>query len=285
MQSAGGGEFLQITLPQLGQGRVVPSASQCAAGPGGALLSARERSRRMPRPAPACPGAAGGRGAELSGSRGGAVLRYGAGTGTGTAPPAGLRPRGAARGQRLPRVRPRWGRPWPIKCLHRGVSSRAEPSPSRAVSCPAVPYCAVPCRAVSCLAVPFRAVSCPAVPFCAVPCRAQPCRTALCCGSASPLTAGRRGLPCAAAQGGSAGVCSAVRRRRGRARLGTAPEVCWQKLFPLLAKSSGSPQRNTPLPKMSGCRKRCKREIMKFAQYLLRLITGSLHTGNDCFSL
>ncbi|XP_035408386.1 Kv channel-interacting protein 4 isoform X5 [Cygnus atratus] len=29
---------------------------------------------------------------------------------------------------------------------------------------------------------------------------------------------------------------------------------------------------------MSGCRKRCKREIMKFAQYLLRLITGSLHT-------
>ncbi|XP_025928766.1 Kv channel-interacting protein 4 isoform X2 [Apteryx rowi] len=30
---------------------------------------------------------------------------------------------------------------------------------------------------------------------------------------------------------------------------------------------------------MSGCRKRCKREILKFAQYLLRLITGSLHTG------
>ncbi|XP_019470477.1 Kv channel-interacting protein 4 isoform X4 [Meleagris gallopavo] len=30
---------------------------------------------------------------------------------------------------------------------------------------------------------------------------------------------------------------------------------------------------------MSGCRKRCKREIMRFAQYLLRLITGSLHTG------
>ncbi|KAI5261824.1 Stabilin-1 [Manis pentadactyla] len=31
---------------------------------------------------------------------------------------------------------------------------------------------------------------------------------------------------------------------------------------------------------MSGCRKRCKREILKFAQYLLRLLTGSLHTGN-----
>ncbi|KAF4019816.1 hypothetical protein G4228_011588 [Cervus hanglu yarkandensis] len=34
---------------------------------------------------------------------------------------------------------------------------------------------------------------------------------------------------------------------------------------------------------MSGCRKRCKREILKFAQYLLRLLTGSLHTGNDFF--
>ncbi|XP_071663457.1 Kv channel-interacting protein 4 isoform X3 [Patagioenas fasciata] len=32
---------------------------------------------------------------------------------------------------------------------------------------------------------------------------------------------------------------------------------------------------------MSGCRKRCKREILKFAQYLLRLITGSLHTGSS----
>lgn len=50
-------------------------------------------------------------------------------------------------------------------------------------------------------------------------------------------------------------------------------------------KSPGSPPRNTLLPKMSGCRKRCKREIMRFAQYLLRLITGSLHTGNDRFSL
>uniref|UniRef100_A0A286XBX6 Kv channel-interacting protein 4 n=4 Tax=Euarchontoglires TaxID=314146 RepID=A0A286XBX6_CAVPO len=31
---------------------------------------------------------------------------------------------------------------------------------------------------------------------------------------------------------------------------------------------------------MSGCRKRCKREILKFAQYLLRLLTGSLHTDS-----
>ncbi|XP_039396888.1 Kv channel-interacting protein 4 isoform X3 [Mauremys reevesii] len=31
---------------------------------------------------------------------------------------------------------------------------------------------------------------------------------------------------------------------------------------------------------MSGCRKCCKREILKFAQYLLRLITGSLHTDS-----
>lgn len=35
-----------------------------------------------------------------------------------------------------------------------------------------------------------------------------------------------------------------------------------------------------PLPgaKMS-CRKRCKREIFKFAQYLFRLVTGTLNTG------
>lgn len=69
----------------------------------------------------------------------------------------------------------------------------------------------------------------------------------------------------------------------------------WHKLrqkFPLggclslfLAKTSGSPRRNTLLLKMSGCRKRCKREILKFAQYLLRLLTGSLHTGNDFFFL
>ncbi|XP_075424762.1 Kv channel-interacting protein 4 [Ascaphus truei] len=32
---------------------------------------------------------------------------------------------------------------------------------------------------------------------------------------------------------------------------------------------------------MSSCRKRCKREILKFVQYLLRLATGSLHTGTD----
>ncbi|XP_032882221.1 Kv channel-interacting protein 4 isoform X2 [Amblyraja radiata] len=31
---------------------------------------------------------------------------------------------------------------------------------------------------------------------------------------------------------------------------------------------------------MSGCRKRCKREIMKFAQYLFRFITGSLSTDS-----
>lgn len=33
-----------------------------------------------------------------------------------------------------------------------------------------------------------------------------------------------------------------------------------------------------PTAKMS-CRKRCKREIFKFAQYLFRLITGTLNTG------
>lgn len=27
------------------------------------------------------------------------------------------------------------------------------------------------------------------------------------------------------------------------------------------------------------CRKRCKREIFKFAQYLFRLVTGTLNTG------
>lgn len=27
------------------------------------------------------------------------------------------------------------------------------------------------------------------------------------------------------------------------------------------------------------CRKRCKREIFKFAQYLFRLVTGTLSTG------
>lgn len=58
--------------------------------------------------------------------------------------------------------------------------------------------------------------------------------------------------------------------------------------FPLSAFLIGkdfwlSLQRNTLLLKMSGCRKRCKREILKFAQYLLRLLTGSLHTGNDFF--
>lgn len=72
---------------------------------------------------------------------------------------------------------------------------------------------------------------------------------------------------------------------RGVVRLSTAPEVCWQELFPSLAKSSGSSPRDSVLLKMSGCRKRCKREILKFAQYLLRLITGSLHTGNGLFSL
>lgn len=30
---------------------------------------------------------------------------------------------------------------------------------------------------------------------------------------------------------------------------------------------------------MSSCRKRCKREILKFAQYLFRFITGTLNAG------
>ncbi|CAL8385252.1 unnamed protein product [Arctogadus glacialis] len=28
------------------------------------------------------------------------------------------------------------------------------------------------------------------------------------------------------------------------------------------------------------CRKRCKREIFKFAQYMFRLVTGTLNSGN-----
>ncbi|CAL8376474.1 unnamed protein product [Gadus morhua 'NCC'] len=29
------------------------------------------------------------------------------------------------------------------------------------------------------------------------------------------------------------------------------------------------------------CRKRCKREIFKFAQYMFRLVTGTLNSGSD----
>lgn len=35
----------------------------------------------------------------------------------------------------------------------------------------------------------------------------------------------------------------------------------------------------TPEANMSSCRKRCKREMFKFAHYLYRLITGTLHAG------
>lgn len=94
-----------------------------------------------------------------------------------------------------------------------------------------------------------------------------------------------RGCARQAAEGRSRGSLGSAAGRRRVARLPTASEVCCQERFPLSAKVPGSSQRNTLLLKMSGCRKRCKREIMKFAQYLLRLITGSLHTGNDCFSL
>ena len=34
-----------------------------------------------------------------------------------------------------------------------------------------------------------------------------------------------------------------------------------------------------PIGAEMSCRKRCKREIFKFAQYLFRLVTGTLNTG------
>uniref|UniRef100_A0A3B3RQE0 Kv channel-interacting protein 4 n=2 Tax=Paramormyrops kingsleyae TaxID=1676925 RepID=A0A3B3RQE0_9TELE len=40
------------------------------------------------------------------------------------------------------------------------------------------------------------------------------------------------------------------------------------------------PPPTPPHATMSGCRKRCKREILKFAQYLFRLITGTLNTDS-----
>lgn len=57
-----------------------------------------------------------------------------------------------------------------------------------------------------------------------------------------------------------------------------SPFLHWSRvLIFLLTFPSPAP---SPLPgaKMS-CRKRCKREIFKFAQYLFRLVTGTLNTG------
>lgn len=49
--------------------------------------------------------------------------------------------------------------------------------------------------------------------------------------------------------------------------------------FSLTSTSSSSTSASRlPGPKMS-CRKRCKREIFKFAQYLFRLVTGTLNIG------
>lgn len=48
----------------------------------------------------------------------------------------------------------------------------------------------------------------------------------------------------------------------------------------LTSTSSSTPTSRLPGPKMS-CRKRCKREIFKFAQYLFRLVTGTLNIGKS----
>lgn len=48
----------------------------------------------------------------------------------------------------------------------------------------------------------------------------------------------------------------------------------------LTSTSSSTPTSRRPRPKMS-CRKRCKREIFKFAQYLFRLVTGTLNIGKN----
>ena len=95
--------------------------------------------------------------------------------------------------------------------------------------------------------------------------------------------------PATRRQKGHADTTRAVEERRGHSHCrGTLSKwksfsdcfffffLPWSQSPPFCADLSKPPLR--PGAKMS-CRKRCKREIFKFAQYLFRLVTGTLNTG------
>ncbi|KAA0723817.1 Kv channel-interacting protein 4 [Triplophysa tibetana] len=68
------------------------------------------------------------------------------------------------------------------------------------------------------------------------------------------------------------------RQSRFSQESGSVEEVCLCDRTQGGFKSAKNPQERNG--NMSSCRKRCKREILKFAQYLFRFITGTLHADS-----
>ncbi|KAI7813847.1 putative Kv channel-interacting protein 4 [Triplophysa rosa] len=77
-------------------------------------------------------------------------------------------------------------------------------------------------------------------------------------------------------------MCRRLQTRRFRQESGSVEEVFLCDRTQGGLKSGKNTQEGNG--NMSSCRKRCKREILKFAQYLFRLITGTLHAGESVTS-